>query len=91
MCSNVMLWPEQDTQLCFSLLRHRDSVYQSLSLSLMTAAKYDVASADALMPRSETSDILQLQATVVGSLAVHNTKLDANLGVQCQRQEWVQT
>ena len=44
----------------------------------MTAAKYDVASADALIPRRETSDILQLHATVVGSMAVHDTKLDTN-------------
>ncbi len=44
----------------------------------MTAAKYDVASADALIPRWETSDILQLHATVVGSMAVHDTKLDTS-------------
>ncbi len=57
----------------------------------MTAAKYEVASAEALIPRWETSDILQFNATVVGSMAVHNTKLDTEIYVQCQRQEWVQT
>ncbi len=57
----------------------------------MTAAKYDVASADALMPRWETSDVLQLHATVVGSMAVHDTKLDTKFYIHCQRQEWVQT
>ncbi len=56
----------------------------------MTAAKYEVASAEALIPRWETSDTLQFNATVVGSMAVHNTKLDTE-NVQSQRQEWVQT
>jgi len=81
----------QERTTLVSLLRRRDSDYQSLSLSLITAAKYDVASADALMPRWETSGVLQLHATVVGSMAVHDTQLDTNPCIKCQRQRRVQT